>query len=156
MRQSDLERIECTIAEARAMDDALEWRACADQIMDMIRIKKFAMDEIIEESLTLNEYQIEAMSTSNKRGNDITIGILGLCGEAGELADLMKKHLHQGHDLDKSKIIEELGDVMWYLAYTAQQLGVLLDVVANHNLMKLRKRYPEGFDPERSKNREAA
>lgn len=156
MRQSDLERIETIIAETRAMSGAAEWRACADQIMDMIRDKQDSIQEVIEECMTLNEYQIHAMSTSNRRGNDIIIGILGLCGETGELADLVKKHLHQGHDLRNDDIIEELGDILWYLVYTAQQLGVFFDTVANHNLAKLRKRYPEGFDPERSKNREAA
>ena len=156
MRQSDLERIECTIAEARAMDDATEWRACADQIMDMIRDKETAMQDVIEDSITLNEYQIQAMKTSSGKGNDLIVGILGLCGESGELADLMKKHLHQGHPLKPDQIIDELGDILWYLAYTTQQLGIFMDNVANHNLVKLRKRYPEGFDPERSKNREAA
>lgn len=156
MRQSDLERIEATIAEARALDDTAEWRACADQIMDMLRAKHDAFDEVTEESMTLNEYQVQAMTTSSKEGDAVIIGILGLCGEAGEMADLLKKSLHQGHVLSRDDIVEELGDVLWYVAYTAKALGVFLDTVANHNLTKLRKRYPEGFDPERSKNREAA
>ena len=79
---------------------------------------------------------------------------MGLCGEAGEVIDLVKKHLHQGHPLNKEQLIKELGDVAWYLAEAAYALGVDLDTVCAGNISKLKKRYPEGFDKERSINRE--
>ena len=80
-------------------------------------------------------------------------GVMGLCGEAGECADLVKKHLFQGHDLDPGHLGEELGDVAWYLALTAYVIGYDLNVILQQNVAKLRKRYPDGFDEERSKNR---
>ena len=69
------------------------------------------------------------------------------------MIDILKKHLSQGHELNKDKMIEELGDVAWYLAETAYALGVDLDTVLNNNLVKLQKRYPEGFNVEKSINR---
>ncbi|MBR4610953.1 MAG: nucleoside triphosphate pyrophosphohydrolase family protein, partial [Erysipelotrichaceae bacterium] len=67
--------------------------------------------------------------------------------------DILKKHLSQGHDLNREKMIEELGDVAWYLAETAFALDVDLDTVLRKNLDKLKKRYPEGFSVTDSINR---
>ena len=62
--------------------------------------------------------------------------------------------MHQGHDIDYDHMAEEAGDVMWYLAEIADALDVTLEEIARRNINKLRKRYPDGFDPERSINRE--
>lgn len=67
----------------------------------------------------------------------------------------MKKHLFQGHELDKAHLAKELGDVAWYLAVAAYAIGYDLDTILKMNVDKLRKRYPDGFDPERSLHREA-
>lgn len=106
--------------------------------------------------MRMNEYQLLAQRTANTktRSGKIENGILGLCGETGECADLWKKHMHQGHELDADKLIVELGDVLWYCAELASGLGVSLEDVAQINVEKLKRRYPEGFDPERSRNRE--
>ena len=80
-------------------------------------------------------------------------GVMGLCGEAGECIDLVKKHLHQGHPLDTEKLCKELGDVAWYLAETAWALDIPLESILRGNLEKLKKRYPQGFDSEKSMNR---
>jgi len=82
-------------------------------------------------------------------------GVMGLCGESGEVIDIVKKHLAQGHELDKEKIIKELGDVAWYMAEIATVLDVDLEDVLVQNIEKLKKRYPEGFSTEKSINREA-
>lgn len=98
--------------------------------------------------MTINEYQKLAMTTLNPDLNerDVLInGVMGLCGEAGEAIDLVKKHLAQGHDLDKEHLAKELGDVAWYLAETATAIGYPLEEIFQMNLEKLRKRYPEGF-----------
>ena len=58
-----------------------------------------------------------------------------------------------GHELDKDKMIEELGDVLWYIFEGARVLGIDASEIAERNVIKLSKRYPDGFDPERSKNR---
>ncbi len=106
--------------------------------------------------MTLNEYQALAQRTSHGHGGGkVENGVLGLCGESGECADIWKKYMHQGHEFDRAHMMEELGDVLWYVAELASGLGVTLEDVAQHNIDKLRKRYPDGFDPERSRNREA-
>ena len=110
--------------------------------------------------MTVNEYQKLAMVTLNPdlSKRDVLInGVMGLCGEAGEAIDLVKKHLAQGHKLDREGLIKELGDVAWYLAETATALDVELEEVLLQNIEKLKRRYPEGFAaavPERS-NRSA-
>ena len=81
-------------------------------------------------------------------------GVMGLCGESGEVIDIVKKHLAQGHPLDKEKIAKELGDVAWYLAETAYAIGYPLEEILRMNIDKLKARYPDGFDPEKSMNRE--
>jgi NTP pyrophosphatase (non-canonical NTP hydrolase) len=86
--------------------------------------------------------------------NRLINGLMGLNGEAGEAIDILKKHLFQGHELDKDHLAEELGDVAWYLAVTADALGYSLEEILQMNIEKLQKRYPDGFDSERSVNRE--
>ena len=107
--------------------------------------------------MTLNEYQQLAMVTLNPemKGRDVLInGVMGLCGEAGEAIDLVKKHLAQGHALDRGALLKELGDVAWYLAETAYALDATLEEVCQGNIDKLKKRYPQGFSAERSVLRE--
>lgn len=103
--------------------------------------------------MTANEYQKLAMVTLNPSlsKKDVLInGVMGLCGESGEVIDIVKKHLAQGHELDRDHLIKELGDVAWYLAETATALDVSLEEVLEQNIAKLRKRYPEGFSTEKS------
>jgi len=78
---------------------------------------------------------------------------MGLCGEAGEAIDIVKKHLHQGHGLDKKALAKELGDIAWYLAETAYALDIPLEDILRANIDKLKRRYPEGFSSERSMDR---
>ena len=106
--------------------------------------------------MTINEYQKLALTTLNPElsKKDVLInGVMGLCGESGEAIDIVKKYLAQGHDLDREGLIKELGDIAWYLDETATALDVSLEEVLERNIEKLRKRYPEGFDSERSQNR---
>ena len=106
--------------------------------------------------MTINEYQKLAMTTKNPdlTGRDLLLNsVMGLCGESGEVIDLVKKHVSHGHPLNREKIIDELGDVAWYLAECADAIGISLEEVLAHNIEKLKKRYPEGFSIERSINR---
>lgn len=102
--------------------------------------------------MTPNEYQAACMRVVDEP--DIGECALGLCGESGEVADLVKKHLYQGHPLNKERIAEELGDVAWYLAVMAKAIGYDLEDIFKMNVEKLWKRYPDGFSAERSVNRE--
>ena len=107
--------------------------------------------------MTLTEYARLAQRTSNggldAKGH-LFNGVLGLAGEAGECADLVKKCYFQDARPIHDALIDELGDVMWYVAETAAALGVSLEEVAARNVEKLKKRFPDGFDPERSLHRE--
>ena len=106
--------------------------------------------------MEFNDYQKQALKTAAVKTSDDLIlnGVMGLSGESGECIDMMKKHLFQGHDLDRAKLMDELGDVLWYIAITAEGLGYDLNEIAVHNVEKLRKRYPQGFDADRSINRD--
>lgn len=106
--------------------------------------------------MTLNEYQKAAQRTSNtyRMADKTKNALLGLSGEVGELCDHMKKYLYQGHDIDYEHLKKEAGDVLWYLAELAAGLDTTLDDIAQMNIDKLLARYPDGFDPEKSKNRQ--
>ena len=107
--------------------------------------------------MEINEYQKLAMTTLNPAldEKDVLInGVMGLCGEAGEAIDIVKKHLAQGHELDKAHLAKELGDIAWYLAETATVIGYSLEDILQMNLDKLKTRYPEGFEVKKSLNRE--
>lgn len=102
------------------------------------------------------EYQRLAQRTANTKlipENHMRNGVYGLNGEAGECIDILKKWEFQGHELNKEKLLDELGDVLWYITEAAVGMGTTLEEVAQHNIGKLRARYPEGFSADRSINR---
>lgn len=108
------------------------------------------------EPLTAAEYETRAMTTLNPaldKQEVLLNAVMGLCGEAGEAIDIVKKHRFQGHELDREKLCRELGDVAWYLAEAAYALEVPLEDILRANLEKLKKRYPQGFDSACSVNR---
>lgn len=102
------------------------------------------------------EYQALAMRTAPATmplEAALNMGGLGLAGEAGEVVDILKKHLHHGHPLDAAKVSKELGDVLWYVALIADRCGLNLNDVAKENVEKLKRRYPAGFSSAASINR---
>lgn len=105
--------------------------------------------------MTFLEYQNLALKTANHSALNISSqgllnSALGLCGESGEFADIIKKNTFQGHPIDKEKLIKELGDILWYISLASHSLGVSLESIAEGNIAKLKVRYPEGFDEDRS------
>ena len=76
--------------------------------------------------------------------------VMGLCGETGEAIDIVKKWMAQGHVLDKEQLVKELGDIAWYLAEAATALDMPLEEILQANIDKLKQRYPNGFETERS------
>lgn len=71
---------------------------------------------------------------------------LGLAGEAGEVVDLVKKHVFGLKPLDRTKLLEEIGDVLWYLALVCHAQGLDLESAMRTNIAKLRARYPRPGD----------
>jgi NTP pyrophosphatase (non-canonical NTP hydrolase) len=107
--------------------------------------------------MTGTEYQKLAQRTMNldlSTEEMIVNALLGLSGEVGEINDYIKKHKYQGHQLVVDKVIEEAGDVMWYIALLCTALYTDMDALMERNIDKLKKRYPNGFDSDRSINRE--
>lgn len=97
--------------------------------------------------MKMTDYQKLSARTINPeqshRENLANFG-LGLW-EAGETADLIKKHLYHGHELDRGEVAKELGDLLWYIAGIATALDLDLGDIAQGNIDKLRKRFPNGF-----------
>tara|TARA_R110000868_G_scaffold336554_2_gene597461 strand:- start:552 stop:926 length:375 start_codon:yes stop_codon:yes gene_type:complete len=100
--------------------------------------------------MNFKEYQEQSSRTD---GGNLTAHFLGLCGEAGEVVELYKKHIGHGHELDLIKLEKELGDVLWYISAIATGLNLSLEDIAIANVAKLKARYPDKFSAERSINR---
>ncbi|MED3623246.1 nucleoside triphosphate pyrophosphohydrolase family protein [Neobacillus thermocopriae] len=103
--------------------------------------------------MKLNEYQELASRTASPHPYELANYALGIAGEAGEVADLIKKNIFHGHDLSKEEINKELGDVLWYISQIARLVGLTLDEIATSNIDKLIRRYPNGFSSQDSINR---
>jgi NTP pyrophosphatase (non-canonical NTP hydrolase) len=108
--------------------------------------------------MTANEYQELANRTLidapdfeiTDRQVMIVWNAIGLSGEAGEVADLVKKGVFHQKGLDADKLKKELGDVLWYLAALCTQFNWTMEEVMQLNIDKLKARFPEGYDPDRT------
>lgn len=96
--------------------------------------------------MNFNEYQKKARSTAvyDTLNNRVVYPALGLAGEAGEVAEKVKKFLRGDRDLDVDGIANELGDVLWYVANLAEDLGFSLESIAKLNVEKLQSRKKRG------------
>lgn len=111
--------------------------------------------------MNANEYQQQAGRTlidgpdAEYTGAEILLvwNALGLAGEAGEVADTMKKAVFHQHGLNRDELIKELGDVLWYVAALCSKLNVPLSEVMERNIAKLKQRYPDGYSSDASKAR---
>lgn len=106
--------------------------------------------------MTINTYQQLAARTINHaldRDEMINHAVFGLSGEVGEISSLFQK-VYQGHELNESDLRKEIGDVAWMLAELCTAYGWDMEQVYIENIEKLRKRFPKGFDPERSLHRD--
>ena len=119
--------------------------------------------------MNANMYQVLAMRTNDGKCTERLIefieknqqwdvgGIInasfGMPGEVGELCDYIKKAIFHGHDIDKVKVKKEIGDCAWYLALMCESFNVNLEEIMQLNIDKLKARYPDGFDTEKSLHR---
>lgn len=132
-------------------------------------ILKRGEDFVSNDEMDANEYQSLAMRTNDGKMTErimrpvteipgvdlggIYEGCLGLAGEAGEFIDLVKKWRCHQKPIDELHAKKELGDVLWYVALLCDSFGWKMSEVMNLNIEKLKKRYPDGFTPERANNR---
>lgn len=103
-------------------------------------------------SYTFEAYSAERLLAQGnpfpEQRDQLAMGALGLSGEAGEVVELVKKHLFHGKPFDREKLVKEIGDVIWYCNWLAHVIGSSLEEVARVNNEKLRQRYPNGFSVE--------
>lgn len=106
--------------------------------------------------MTLNEYAALARRTQNRELSGVERemhALHGLSAEVGEIHSIYQK-VYQGHGLNDHEIMLELGDLLWFAVEMCDVMGVTLEDVARMNIEKLKRRYPQGFDSERSVNRD--
>lgn len=135
------------------LQDELRGRSALDAI-------RWLADELqrarsAQPGYTLDDYQTDALRTASRpNGPDwLNEKLLGLAEEAGEVLGVFKKGIHHSHGLDRAKVVNELGDVLWYVSCLALYVDAKLSEVAEANRAKLKRRYPDGFSSERSINR---
>ena len=106
--------------------------------------------------MDIAEYTKEVRRTCSIQNEKelLTLTALGIAGEAGEVVDIVKKVLYHAHELEISSLSKEVGDLLWYITLLCDTVGLTLDDVMQMNVEKLRKRYPDGFDPQRSQKRQ--
>lgn len=105
--------------------------------------------------MTLNEYQKQAARTISPGltyEQTLTHALLEISSEVGEVHSIFQKEL-QGHTVDPEDLRLEIGDVLWGLAELCTTFGFEMDDIAERNIVKLKERYPDGFDPEKSIHR---
>lgn len=97
-----------------------------------------------------------AFGSTNDVSPRIEHGVMGVVTEAGELMTAVKKAKIYGKALDRVNLVEEAGDVMWYLAILADELGVSFEEIWEKNIAKLRQRFPDRYTEEQCLNRDTS
>lgn len=124
-------------------------------IREALEVWALAKGHLPERGMTMNEYQKLAARTINHGNSPAEMemhALHGMCGEIGELHSLYQK-MYQGHQFDKEHAKKELGDLLWFVAEYCTACDITLEDVAKANIEKLKARYPEGFDADKSLHR---
>ena len=100
---------------------------------------KAYVDIIKRQTMTRFQEHTQGKSGAGAKVDKLLSGVLGLCGESGKCADILRTHMFQGYELQREKLIDGLGDVLFYIAQTATGLGVSLQELADRNMEKKRK-----------------
>lgn len=98
--------------------------------------------------MEFNEYQKAANRTLYGNEQVLTNCALGLASETGQVVDLVKNYTFRGKELNKTELVHEMGDVLWYLSQVAQWADIDFDEIAAKNIDELNKRYPNGYQDE--------
>ena len=109
-------------------------------------------------ALTFKEYQMQARRTQNQEltpRERLEHSLWGLSSEVGEICGIHQK-THQGHPLDAVALRKEVGDAMWFIGELCDVYGFDMGAIAEENIAKLRRRFPEGFSTDKSLHRSEA
>ena len=150
------ERAESASERVRYLERKLrDVESLNDSLMKELAKRQGCQAEIREHDADL--YQLDVLKYAPDYQHyklNVLYAAIGMCGEAGEVSELVKKYEYHGHAIDTEHLARELGDVLWYVAYMADLFGYSLGKIMAMNQEKLAKRYPDGkFDAERSRNR---
>lgn len=106
--------------------------------------------------MTFKNYQELAKRTINTdltENKKLAHALYGLSSETGEITGIFQKEL-QGHEVRRDDLEGEIGDLLWFAAELCTVFGFDMGEIAQKNIDKLKKRYPDGFDEDRSINRD--
>lgn len=113
--------------------------------------KNYIQDAIKTESTNFKAMNERLSDDGTKR---LLHAGIGLSTESAELLDALKKHIFYGKELDKVNLAEEMGDLFWYMAILADELGLEFESVMERNITKLKARYGEKFSEEKAEKRD--
>lgn len=150
------ERAESASERVRYLERKLrDVESLNDSLMKELARRQGCQAEIREHDADI--YQLDVLKYAPDYQHyklNVLYAAIGMCGEAGEVSELVKKYEYHGHAIDTEHLARELGDVLWYVSYMADLFGYSLGKIMEINQDKLAKRYPDGkFDEERSRNR---
>ena len=150
------ERAESASERVRYLERKLrDVESLNDSLMKELTKRQGCQAEIREHDADI--YQLDVLKYAPDYQHyklNVLYAAIGMCGEAGEVSELVKKYEYHGHAIDTEHLARELGDVLWYVSYMADLFGYSLGKIMAMNQEKLAKRYPDGkFDEERSRNR---
>ena len=150
------ERAESASERVRYLERKLrDVESLNDSLMKELARRQGCQAEIREHDADI--YQLDVLKYAPDYQHympNVLYAAIGMCGEAGEVSELVKKYAYHGHTIDTEHLARELGDVLWYVSYMAHLFGYSLGKIMAMNQDKLAKRYPDGkFDEERSRNR---
>ena len=150
------ERAESASERVRYLERKLrDVESLNDSLMKELARRQGCQAEIREHDADI--YQLNALKYAPDYQHympNVLYAAIGMCGEAGEVSELIKKYAYHGHTIDTEHLARELGDVLWYVTYMAHLFGYSLGEIMAMNQEKLAKRYPDGkFDADRSRNR---
>lgn len=151
------ERAESASERVRYLERKLrDVESLNDSLMKELARRQVALLQVVDKDA--DAYQQNVLKYAPDHHDyllNVIYAAMGMCGEAGEASELIKKYAYHGHAIDTEHLARELGDVLWYVSYMAHLFGYPLGKIMAMNQEKLAKRYPDGkFDAERSRNRE--
>lgn len=151
------ERAESASERVRYLERKLrDVESLNDSLMKELARRQGALLQVVENDA--DAYQQNVLKYAPDHHDyllNVIYAAMGMCGEAGEASELVKKYAYHRHTIDTEHLARELGDVLWYVSYMAHLFGYPLGKIMAMNQEKLAKRYPDGkFDEARSRNRE--
>ena len=146
----ETDRYQPTVEQLHRIADALN--ITIDNLLPQEWLSPAALHDM---EMTLNDYQKAAamfINTKLHTEQQFDHALHGMSSEVGEIHDLFQKE-YQGHPLDLAHLKKELGDALWMITEACTAMGWTLEDVAKTNISKLKARYPEGFDEDKSLHR---